>query len=350
MANQIQQKPLSNPEVSAFCGQMAMILKSGISVLEGIDILLEDAQTSEEKALLSGIYESMMETGSLYSSLENTKVFPDYLLQMIKLGEETGTLDEVMDALNRHYSREEAISQSIKNALTYPLVMIGMMLLVVIILMTKVMPVFNQVFRQLGREMDGLSRGVLVLGNTLSKYASVFIGIGIVLILLLVYLTRTKNGRKMLVNLGQRFRFSREIYDKMSACRFAGGMSLSLRSGMDPERSLEFSENLIYREFFLNKIVSCKQMLAEGTDLAEAFKKTEIFTGVYAKMVSVAGKAGLIDEVMGQIADRYEEEVDEKITAFISVLEPTLVILLSVIVGIILLSVMLPLLGIMAGL
>lgn len=350
MANQIKQKPLSNLEISSFCGQMAMILKSGISALEGISILLEDAQTPEEKALLANIYDTMLETGRLHPSLDETKVFPDYFLQMIQIGEETGMLDEVMDSLDKHYSREEAISQSIKNALTYPLIMIGMMLLVVIILMTKVMPVFNQVFHQLGREMSGLSRGILLLGNALSQYASVFIGIGIVIILLLVYLTRTKQGRKILLKLGHHFRLSREIYDKMSACRFAGGMSLALRSGLNPERGLEFSENLICDEIFLNKIISCKEMLEQGIDLAEAFKTTGMFTGVYARMVSVAGKAGLMDEVMGQIADRYEEEVDERITSFISVLEPTLVILLSVIVGIILLSVMLPLLGIMAGL
>lgn len=350
MANQIKQKPLSNLEISSFCGQMAMILKSGISALEGISILLEDAQTPEEKSLLAAIYDTMLETGALHPSLDETNVFPDYMLQMIKIGEETGTLDEVMDSLDRHYSREEAISQSIKNALTYPLIMIGMMFLVVIVLMTKVMPVFNQVFHQLGREMSGLSRGILLLGNALSRYATVFIGIGIAIILLLVYLTRTKQGRKMLVQFGHHFRFSREIYNKMSACRFAGGMSLVLRSGLNPERGLEFSENLIYDEIFLNKIVSCKKMLEEGIDLAEAFKKTGMFTGVYARMVSVAGKAGLMDEVMGQIADQYEEEVDEKITSFISVLEPTLVVILSVIVGIILLSVMLPLLGIMAGL
>ena len=350
MAKQMQQKMLSNLEISALCGQMAMILKSGISALEGISILLEDAQTAEEKELLAAIYETMTESGRLCLSFEKTQVFPDYLLRMVEIGEETGTLDEVMDSLSRHYSREEASSRSIRSALTYPLIMIGMMLLVVIVLITKVMPVFDQVFRQLGREMSGLSKGILLLGNALSRYASVFIIIVIAIILFLLYLTRTKNGRKLLSKMGQHFRFSREIYEKMAACRFAGGMALALRSGLSPDRGVEFSEHLIQNEAFLQKISSCKSMLADGADLSEAFRETKIFTGVYARMTAIAGKAGLMDEVMGQIADHYEEEVDEKITAFISVLEPTLVIVLSVIVGIILLSVMLPLLGIMAGL
>lgn len=350
MSNQAQQKKLSNPEISAFCGQMAMILKSGISAMEGISLLLEDAQNQAEKELLENIYETLTETGQLHLSLRDTGVFPDYLLRMIEIGEETGTLDEVMDSLNRHYTREEAVSRSIKNALTYPLIMIGMMLLVIIILITKVMPVFNQVFLQLGRQMSGLSKGILHIGNALSRYALVFIIIAVMITLLLVYLTKTKNGQKSLINLGQHFRYSREISDKMAACRFAGGMALALKSGLTPEQGLLFSEHLINNEAFSKKLVSCKEMLEEGTDLSEALRKANVFTGVHAKMAAIAGKSGMMDEVMGQIADLCEEEVDDKITSFISILEPTLVIILSVVVGIILLSVMLPLLGIMSGL
>ena len=93
------------------------------------------------------------------------------MIQMLEIGEETGKNDEVMDALSHHYQREEMILQSIKNAITYPMIMILMMVVIIVILMTKVMPIFNQVFQQLGHEMTGLSKGILLLGNTLSKYA-----------------------------------------------------------------------------------------------------------------------------------------------------------------------------------
>lgn len=350
MANELQQKKLSNLEVSSFCEQMAMILKSGISALEGISILKEDARPGDEEELLGAVYDTMQETGLLYPALEETGVFPDYMLRMVEIGEETGTLDEVIDSLSGHYAREAAIAQSIKSALTYPLIMIGMMLLVILILITQVMPVFSQVFRQLGREMNSLSRGILALGNTISKYAYVFVGIVVIAALVLLFLTRTEKGRSRAARIGQHFRFTRELSDKMAASRFAGGMSLVLRSGLTPERGLEFTETLIDNEYFLKKIVSCKEKIKEGSDLSAALQETKIFTGVYARMVSIAGKTGMMDEIMGQIADAYSEEVDEKVQAFIAALEPTLVIVLSVIVGTILLSVMLPLLGIMSGL
>lgn len=350
MAKELQQKKLSNMEVASFCEQMAMILKSGISALEGISILKEDARPGDEAELLGAVYEHMQETGLLCPALAETGLFPDYMLRMVEIGEETGTLDEVMDSLDAHYAREDAISQSIRSALTYPMIMIGMMLLVILILITQVMPVFSQVFRQLGREMNSLSRGILVLGNVISRYAYVLVGIAVLIVLAAFFLTHTGRGRSLAARIGQHFRFSRELSDKMAACRFAGGMSLALRSGLTPERGLEFSENLIDNEYFLKKIVSCREKMNAGADLAAALQEANIFTGVYARMVSIAGKTGMMDEIMGRIADEYGEEVDEKVHAFIAALEPTLVIVLSVIVGTILLSVMLPLLGIMSGL
>ena len=108
--------------------------------------------------------------------------------------------------------------------------------------------------------------------------------------------------------------------------------------------------SVVIRKVLPEEVAECKADMENGTDIAEALVKAGIFTGVYARMTSIAGKAGMMDEMMGRIADECEEEVDEKLSSMIAVLEPTLVIILSVIVGTILLSVMLPLLGIMSGL
>ncbi len=346
----VNKTPLSNLETAAFCNQMAMILKSGISSLEGLTILEEDSQNENERALITSMREKMEETGFFYEAVENAGVFPDYLLHMVRLGEETGTLDEVMESLSTHYTREDHLARTIKSALTYPLIMIAMMLVVILILITKVMPIFNQVFTQLGQEMSGFSLGILKAGEGLSRYASVFIVIAAVFVILVFYLTRTKNGKAILMRAGYHLSFSRNIYEKTAACRFADGMALTLRSGMSPEQGIHLAGNLVENEQFRKKLETCQSKLDEGMDLSEAFKESDIFTGVYAKMASIAGKAGVMDEVMSQIASEYEDDVDNQITSIIAGLEPTLVIILSVIVGAILFSVMLPLLGIMAGL
>lgn len=148
-------RPFSNMELSSFCGQMALILKSGISSTEGLTIMLEDAAPGDERTVLEDLNSNMQETGSLFLALEHAGMFPSYMLHMVEIGEETGTLDEVMESLQNHYEREEAISRSIRNSITYPMIMTGMMAVVVIVLLVKVMPIFNQVFIQLGTEMTG---------------------------------------------------------------------------------------------------------------------------------------------------------------------------------------------------
>lgn len=349
MEKQLQGKPFSNMEISSFCGQIALILKSGISSIEGITIMLEDASSADEKQILEAILENIQETGSLYQALADTGLFPSYMLHMVEIGEETGTLDEVMTALSVHYDREDSISKSIKNAVTYPLIMAGMMVVVIIVLLVKVMPIFNQVFIQLGTEMTGFSRTLMNIGNAINRYSIVFIVILVLIAALILYGTRTASGKRVFRSLGYKFKFSRAIYEEIAACRFASGMALTLSSGLNPERSMELVTALNEDADFQKKIDSSQKLIDEGSDLSEALYSAGIFTGMYARMASIGGKTGSMDQVMGQIAGLYQDDIDNRMNNALAVLEPTLVIALSLIVGVILLSVMLPLMGIMSS-
>ena len=348
MAQQIF-TPLSNMEISAFCSQMAMILQSGISSIEGVTLMLEESKSTDEQELLMSMQKTLFETGSFYEALASTQSFPDYMLQMVNIGEQTGKLDDVMKSLAEHYDREATIAQSVKNAVTYPLIMICMMLLVIVVLITKVMPIFNQVFRQLGSEMTGFSKAILNLGSALNHYSIAFIAALAALIIFIILITRTKSGRAWFGRFTARFTWTRSVSEKMAACRFASGMALTLSSGMTQSECLELTSKLTDNENFRNKLEQCQVKMQEGEDLSQALLDTDVFSGIYARMASIGSKTGVLDEVMGDIADRYQEEIDQRFTNIIATLEPTLVIILSLIVGMILLSVMLPLMGIMSS-
>lgn len=343
-------KPLSNMELAAFCGQMALILKSGISAIEGLGIMKEDSTSDGEQTILSILLDNIQERGSLYDAMEKTELFPTYMLHMIRIGEETGTLDEVMEALNLHYEREDSISRSIRSAVTYPMIMTGMMIIVVIVLIVKVLPIFNQVFMQLGTEMTGFSRVLLNMGNVISNYSLFFIILLALVAAFVIYGTRTVSGRTMFRKIGYKLPAVRKIFEKTAVCRFASGMALTLSSGLNPERSMELVKSLNEDPFFSKKLDICQQHIDDGEDLSSALHNAGIFTGMYARMASIGGKTGSMDQVMEQIASLSREEIDSKMNNVLAVLEPTLVIILSVIVGVILLSVMLPLMGIMSGL
>lgn len=349
MKNQTSKSILTNAEVASFCEQIALILKSGISSIEGISIMLEDAHTQEDKALLQTIYDTLLETGSFFQALESAKVFPEYMLRMADIGEKTGTLDEVMEYLTTHYEREESISLSIRNAITYPMIMAGMMIVVIIVLLVKVMPIFNQVFIQLGTEMTGFSRALMDIGNVINRYSVVFVLLILAIVGVVVYGCKTKSGQNLFHKLGYKIPFERTIFENTSACRFASGLALTLKSGIDTAQSIHLAGSLNQDPFFQEKLNLCQSKIEDGMDYYEAMHQCGIFSGVYARMISLGARTGTMDQVMDKVASLYQEEVDRKINNLLAILEPTLVIGLSLFVGVILLSVMLPLIGIMSS-
>lgn len=349
MATQ-QHKPLSTHEISAFCSQMAMILKSGISSIEGISIMLEDTHTSEETSILKQMEETFTATGCFCEALKSTQVFPDYMIHMVDIGEKSGKLDEVMESLSDHYERETGIANAIRHAVTYPFIMIAMMMIVILVLIMKVLPIFQQVFQQLGREMTGVSGAVLKLSAVLNRYSVILVIVLVLCAALFLYGFCTAKGRRLFARIAAKSGKGRSVSDKIASCRFASGMALTLSSGLDTDQSLALSGALIEQPQFREKLTTCRQLLEDGAEFSAALTKSGIFSGIHARMVTVGYKTGSLDSIMRKIARNYEDEIDDQMSRLIAVLEPTLVAVLSIIVGLILLSVMLPLIGIMSGL
>ena len=227
--------------------------------------------------------------------------------------------------------------------------MIMMMFVVVIVLMTQVLPIFNQVFIQLGSTMTGFSQMVLQLGMTLSTYSYVFIGILVVIIICVFYLLKSSRGKKRLYHFLTRFYGARDITLKMALSQFTSAMSIALSSGLDIDQSLQMSKALVEHPALKKRIDQAESML-DQTDLVNALVKSQVLTGMYARLLKLGHQTGHVDTIMKNIADHYNEETNERVEHLISIIEPTLVIVLSLFVGIILLSVMLPLMGIMSSL
>lgn len=343
-----KQNKLSNEELAAFCSQVGILLHAGITPLEGLRILLADSQDAGSKALLEDIIKLISAGNSFSGSLEKVGVFPDYVINTLKLGEEAGSLDNVMQSLSEYYERESQVSESIKSAITYPLIMIGMMILVIIILITKVLPIFNQVFVQLGSEMTGFGASLMSLGETLSTYSIVFIAILVLIIGAYFFFARTEKGRLKIRKFASRFFLTRKFYEGIAAGRFASGIALALSAGLDTFASLEMVKNIVEHKVVEDKIDVCKAAIEHGDSFAEAINEANLFSNVNSRMVAVGFKTGEIDRVMQTIADQYEQNTEKHLAEIVSVIEPTLVIILSLIVGLILLSVILPLMGIMS--
>lgn len=340
-------KKLNSYEISSFCRQMALLIKAGISPAEGIEILIQDSHDAAGKKLLEKLSVVLHSGEKFHVALNMSGVFPDYVVHMVTIGEESGTLDTVMDSLADYYEREESIKSSVQSAISYPLIMVFMMLVVVIVLIIKVLPIFDQVFAQLGTSMTGFSKSLLNMGNTLNNYSIAVICLLVIIAALFFFFSSTDKGKQLFKKILNRFRPTHRLMQELESERFASGMVLTLSSGMDTFEGLSLVEKLVESKEMQDKIANCRNMLLDGDSFPEALEKANIFSSFYSQMVSVGFKTGSMDVAMKQIAERFEHETQRKIYSLISILEPTLVIILSIIIGMILMSVILPLMGIM---
>ena len=342
-------KPLNNKELAFFCGQMATIVRSGISALEAIGIMQEDAE-QDDVEVLSEIENDMKQSGSLAHAIAKTKAFPNYCTQMISIGETTGNLDTILKDLADYYVREDEIHTAIKNAILYPAMMASIILVVVFVLLAKVMPIFQTVFNQLGTELTGTAKILLQIGIILEKYAFVFmfaLAVGLFGILFCMKSKKTKSIREKFCKQNA---FMRQIQCKISACHFASIMAIVLHSGISADEGFDIADRVNTNMDFQNSLNKCKNRLREGMSFGAALKRSGIFTGMYARMTTIGDRTGSLENTMSDIADMYEKDITETIDNKIRAIEPIFIILLSAVVGIILLSVMIPLLSIIASL
>lgn len=342
-------KQLDGPYLSSFCMEMSLCLKAGISLSEGIYMLAADETDKDLKEMLDGIYKKMDEGSSFEDALKAADCFPKYVIDMVEIGTKTGRLEDVMRALSGYYTRQEQITASIKNAVVYPFVLMFMLLLVIGVLVVKVLPIFNDVYNELGAEMSAIAVTIMNIGTAITQYAAVILGVVVVLVIIAVIISAVPSLSLKAVTLWNKVTAGRKVSKKISSARFASGMAMTLASGLDTDESLDMVERITENPVMLGRIKKCRELMASGELFVDAISKAEIFPSLYCRMLSIGFKTGTADTVMEEIARRSEVEVNEDIESIINKVEPTLVIIMSLIVGLILLSVMLPLMSIMTS-
>lgn len=341
-------KELSPRFLSEFCMELALLVRAGITVSDGVSALAEDYDdpTGFLAALRSGT--SVGET--LFEALERTGQTPRYMLDNIRLGERTGRLEACLVSLSEYYDRRANMAAAIKSALLYPFVLIIMLAAVMAVLVTKVLPIFAEVFEQMGVSMYSLTARIVSFGRGLAVVAAVIIGAlaAILIIALIIYAippVRAKLAGAIRGRLGGRGMFREAL-----TAQFASAMATAISSGLTTEEAVELAGRVVSGVKETDEAVArCQQMLESGESLEKSLAETGIFTTRDSRLLALGVRTGTADSVMAAIARRSEEQALEDIDTKLSKIEPTLVVIISVIVGAVLLSVMLPLTGIMSS-
>lgn len=338
----MEKQKLSTGYISSFCRELYLIMQAGIPLAEGVEILRQGEGQAND--VLSAVVETLQDGYGLREALERTGEFPRYMVDMIGVGEQTGNLDRGLKALSVYYDRQEQMEQTIRRAVLYPALLLTMLTAVLVVLVVEVLPMFQDVYAQLGGTLTGLGAVILNFGVLLKAHWILAIGVVILVVILGVFLIRLgqKDGRRVLL--------SQKLGQAVAVSKLTAVLAMAVQSGLDLDMAMEMASKLTQHPVLREKIDRCRGYMAEGEGFVESIRKEKILSSLHCRMLAVGLRTGAMDEVMEDVANRCETVAQTDMDRHIGSVEPTLVMVMSVLVGVVLLSVMLPLASIMTSL
>ena len=340
---------LTMSEKYMFCNQMAMILESGFSLNQGVTMVYEEIDDKNIKGVLQEVAKYLDEQVSFSEAIDLTKAFDDYMVNLVKVGETSGNLDDVMQSLSEYYARIDDITNKLKQALTYPIILIIMMVVVVGIIVFKVLPIFKDVLNGLGSDLSSYANSFMEFGQIFSLICFAVLLV-LVIVIIAGYLYQRITHVNVLSNVVQKSFLTRKLSRALNKAQITYALSLFISSGYDLQEAMKFVPKLVDDKQLRANLEKCNEDLINGDSFVEDIKKYQIYQGMQLNMIQVGFKTGQVDIIMKQLSNSFQEEVSRAIDQFLNIIEPTIVTLLSLVVGIVLMSVMLPLISIMSSL
>ena len=333
--------PLDSDELSALCWQLALLCRAGVPWTDSAHLLLEDSQSPRLRAFLERLQAPLAQGLPLSDALQAAGEMPDYLLRMVDIGQAAGRLDQVLSALADYYKRESATQDALRRAVTYPAIMACLIAFIFLVLVVRVLPVFAQVFTQMGA-------GASPVWAALLSHRS---GVQIAAVVLALLLAAGAAALLLLFHRGggQRLFAKGATSEAIARGRFSSAMALMLQSGLPLDEALERTAELLAGSPLEGRFRDCRGRMEAGDPFPRAVEDAGVLTGLQAGLLSAGFRAGAAEEAMEELSRRCQAEADDRLTRLLARFEYGLVIVLCLCVGLVLLSVMLPLLGVLSA-
>lgn len=334
---------LHSPELARICREYALLLHSGIGMADGA-FLMEQEEQPPLKTVLKELGEHLDMGMTLSDALKECGCFPEHVCAMVGIGEETGRLEDSLNSLADYYEERSHTLRQIRSAVAYPAMVLMLMLVVVGVLLIKVLPVFDRVYASLGSRLTGPAAGLLYAGQLLENALPVLFGILLALAAGAAVLRFCPVYRQKLVAAWQHRYGDRGIARKFNNARFARALAMGLASGLQLETCMTLAGNLLQDvPDAAQRCADCARKMEEGMDFTGAMEQTELMMPGHCRLLQIGTRGGNADRVMERIADEAMEDAQNALEQVISSVEPAMVMVSSLLVGLILLSVLLPL-------
>ena len=342
---QIGSPKLKTKDLVLITRQLASLLSAGITVVRSLDMLYQQFESKKAKKCIGDIYESVQSGRSLSEAFaEQRGVIPNIMISMIAAGEESGRLDEVMERLAEHFAKDAKLKNKISSAMVYPKILAALTAAISIGLLTFLVPKIGVTIAELGGELPGLTKFLLKLSDSVVHYWYIYLAV----IGLLVYgfkLWRSSDkGAETWSKLMLKIPVVGKATKMNASARFTRTVSTLLRSGISVLQSVEITEKSLDNVILQKKLEQARIEIRKGTSLSRSIRDITEFPPMIYAMVSIGEESGTLDSILEKAADYFEDEADSATQKMVSALEPVMIIIMAIIVGLVVGGIGLPIL------
>jgi type IV pilus assembly protein PilC len=339
-------KVISNQGLAVFTRQLSTLVNAGMPILRSLETLARQEKNLAFKYVLEQIGESIKSGGTFSDGLlQHPKVFDRLYVNMVKAGEAGGVLGTVLDRLARFMEKAEKIKGKVKAAMTYPVIIMCVAVLIVAALMVFVIPKFEEIFSGLlkGTPLPLLTQGVIFVSNFLKNQILATIGLIIGSVVGFRMICNTKAGSRAVDWVQINIPAFGPLFLKAAIGRFTRTFGTLLSSGVPILQAIIITRDTSGNSLIADALNQVHDRVKEGEGVGKPLEATKIFPTMVTSMVEVGEETGALPEMLTRIADTYDEEVDNAVTSITSIIEPIMIVFMAVVVGTIVIALFLPL-------
>ena len=335
--------PVNAPELILFTKQFNTLIRAGVPIMAAMNILEEQTENVRLKQVLSKMHQDIKEGASLHEAFKlHPRVFSPLYCSMIRAGESSGALNEVLDRLTYIIEHENKVRSDIKSALMYPMIVVAFLGVAFIILLTAVVPKFVNIFKNAGLKLPMPTKICMLLYSMLADYWYIVLGLLAAAVFLLVAFLRTDQGKHARDTLFMQVPIIGPLIVKSAISRFASIFSILQSSGVEVLDSMDILTDTIGNAALSRQLSNIKDRLAEGRGIAQPLREAKYFTPMLINMVAIGEESGNLEEMMREVAAHYDTEVEYAMNRLSQAIGPLLTLGLAAVVGFFALAIFLP--------
>lgn len=341
-------RKVSLKDLSILCSGLSTMIGSGIPIFEALNIMEDLSNKKQIKESLNEIKKSVNKGETIHMSMKKfPNVYPVFMSEMIRVGEESGRIDEVLGVLSEYYEEYDKISIKMKTAITYPLLVFISSIFIIIFLMTKIIPQFTEILRSNGGEIPFVTRMILFFYTFLKTN---FITINIILfsiIFILYSYSKTLVGKAYLDRLKTTIPLFNKFYNKLIISKFATSMGILISSGFTILTALEIAQSLLENKVAETKITNSIEDIKKGQSIYYSFKKQNLGNNLFLSLVKTGEESGELDNMLLKAGQIFQNDVSENLKKIVAFIEPITILFLAFFIGTFVIAAFMPIFSIM---